>query len=111
MLRRITQHSEYLEFQRPALLIRGTHFHAATLPSPSEFAFGLTINKRIGKAHRRNLLKRRIKAWLQQRKDSLPQDCKINLIARVGAGELDWQELCRELNALLDRVSASRTGC
>lgn len=101
MLRRITKHREYLEFQNSASLIRTSHFYAAVLPSPYEFAFGITIGKRIGKAHRRNLLKRRIKAWMRSVRNDLPSGFRINLIARGGAAELDWPNLCGELTELL----------
>ena len=108
MLRRITKHQEYGEFQSPDAFLRSSHFYAAVLCSPSEFALGITISKRVGKAHLRNLLKRRIKAWLLLRSQSLPLGFKLNLIARPGAGELDWQQLCRELDNLTAKLG---TGC
>ena len=98
MLRRITKHSEYLEFSSPDLFLRSDNFYAAVLYSPCEFALGITIGKKIGKAHVRNLLKRRIKAWMQLRSQDLPNGFRLNLIARPGAGELAWKELCEELN-------------
>ncbi|MBW6514455.1 MAG: ribonuclease P protein component [Candidatus Syntrophosphaera sp.] len=104
MLRLITKHREYGEFNSPAFFLRGSHFHAAALYSPSEFSLGITISKKIGKAHTRNLLKRRIKAWARLRGDELPPGFKLNLIARPGAGELAWQELCEQLNDLTGRL-------
>ena len=100
MLRRITKHSEYLEFSSPDLFLRSDHFYAAVLYSPCEFALGITIGKKIGKAHVRNLLKRRIKAWMQLRSQALPLGFKVNLIARPGAGGLAWKELCEELDSV-----------
>lgn len=107
MLRRITKHKEYGEFRNPDLFLRSTLFYAAVLYSPSEFALGITIGKKVGKAHTRNLLKRRIKGWMQLHKDVLPLGCKVNLIARPGAGELTWQELCKELDMLLTKLPAA----
>lgn len=98
MLRKITKHSEYLEFSSPDRFLRSEHFYAAVLYSPCEFALGITIGKKIGKSHIRNLLKRRIKAWMQLRSQDLPTGYKLNLIARSGAGELAWKELCEELD-------------
>ncbi|HPB43496.1 MAG: ribonuclease P protein component [Candidatus Cloacimonetes bacterium] len=100
MLRRITKHSEYREFSSPDLFLRSDHFYAAVLFDPHESALGITIGKKIGKAHTRNLLKRRIKAWARLRCRDFPQGFKLNLIARPGAGELSWNELCAELDKL-----------
>ncbi|MDD4223143.1 MAG: ribonuclease P protein component [Candidatus Cloacimonetes bacterium] len=104
MLRRITKHSEYREFSSPDLFLRSTCFYAAALFSAQEFALGITIGRKIGKAHTRNLLKRRIKAWLRLRCQDLPRGYRINLIARPGAGELNWNELCGELNTLIAQL-------
>jgi ribonuclease P protein component len=100
MLRLITKHSEYGEFRAPDFYLRSGHFNAAVISSPGEFALGITISKRVGKAHLRNLLRRRIKAWLRENADSHPLGYKLNLIARSGAGELSWQELCNELDSM-----------
>ena len=100
MLRRITKHSEYREFSSPDLFLRSDHFYAAVLFHPHEFALGITIGRKTGKAHTRNLLKRRIKAWARLRGGDLPRGCKLNLIARPKAGGLGWNELCAELDKL-----------
>ncbi|MFO8144749.1 MAG: ribonuclease P protein component [Candidatus Syntrophosphaera sp.] len=104
MLRLITEHREYGEFSSPDFFTRSRHFHAAVLFSASEFALGITISRKVGKAHVRNLLKRRIKAWLRENQEELPQCFKVNLIARHGSGELNWQELCSELNTLIRQL-------
>ncbi len=106
MLRRITKHSEYREFSSPDLFLRSKHFYAAALFSPNEFALGITISRKVGKANVRNLLKRRIKAWLHLRRADLPRGYKINLIARRGADELNWNALCDALNALTAQLPA-----
>ncbi|HOZ01426.1 MAG TPA: ribonuclease P protein component [Candidatus Syntrophosphaera sp.] len=106
MLRLITKHKEYGEFKSPEFALRSSHFYAAVLSSPSEFAIGLTISRKTGKAHLRNLLKRRVKAWLRLQRDVLPSGFKLNLVARSGAGELTWQDLCQELTDLTGQLRA-----
>lgn len=104
MLRLITEHREYGEFRSPAFFIRSRHFNAAVLFSTSEFALGITIGRKIGKAHVRNLLKRRIKSWLRENQQELPLGFKVNLIARAGSGDMNWQELCSEMKSLIKQL-------
>ncbi len=108
MLRLITKHREYQEFASPLRHLRSPHFHVMVLSSVNEFAVGITISNRIGKAHLRNLLKRRIKSWLHLHRNELQAGFKLNLIAKKGAGELSWQELNSELETLLGTFSAGR---
>jgi ribonuclease P protein component len=104
MARFITQHSEYTGFAKSGTGIRTMHFYAAVQTSDEDFALGITISKRVGKAHARNLLKRRIKSFIRLRGNTLPRGFKINLIARSGAAELGWIQLREELDGLLARL-------
>jgi len=70
----------------------------------NEFALGITISKKVGKAHLRNLLKRRIKAWVRLADSTLPKRFRLNLIARPGAGELSWPQLCDQLRELTQKL-------
>jgi ribonuclease P protein component len=106
MLRWITAHNEYQEFFGSDRLLRSRHFFVPVLEtSNNEIAIGITISKRIGKAVVRNLIKRRIKAFIRQHSDTLPSGKKINFIAKQGCGELSWQSLYDELNQILLQVS------
>ncbi|MDZ4181329.1 MAG: ribonuclease P protein component [Candidatus Cloacimonadaceae bacterium] len=106
MLRWITQHKEYIGFSSPQQYIRTPQFYAAVQASENEFALGITISKRVGKACLRNLLKRRIKHWIRQNGDKLPNGFKLNLVAKPGAGALSWQELCAQLEDLMLKLRA-----
>lgn len=105
MARFITRHSEYGSLFPPHFYVRSDHFLAAVQPANDEFALGITIGKKIGKAHLRNQLKRRIKAWVRLERDHLPKRFRINLIARPGAGELSWPQLCDQLQELLQKLA------
>lgn len=65
-----------------------------------EFAVGITVSKRIGNAVVRNLLKRRIKAFVRQNVSLYPRGVKVNIIARTGAGELPWQTIHSEISRI-----------
>lgn len=106
MTRFITRHSEYGSLFPPQFYVRSDHFVAAVHAADSEFALGITIGRKIGKACQRNKLKRRIKAWVRLVDRDLPKRFKLNLIARPGAGELTWPQLCEQLQQLIQKVSA-----
>ena len=63
------------------------------------FKVGISVNKKIGKAHLRNKLKRRIREII--RIDNLPKDYNNYIIlTREGAGELSFSELQTQLREL-----------
>lgn len=100
MIRWIKPHNEYLEFASAAFCLRSRHFYAPVLLSEGDFAVGITISKKVGNAVKRNRLKRRIKAWLNEHCRQHAPGQKLNLIARKGAAELTWHELGLELQTL-----------
>lgn len=98
----VKRHSDYQRFSQAQFIVRSAHFYVPVLWSDTDFHLGITLRKKIGKAVLRNLVKRRIKSWFRQQRD-LPI-CKINLVARVGVGSLDWQELCAELEQIVSSL-------
>lgn len=108
-MRRIVRHAEYQTFINAALSCRLPHFFVPVIHEDSDsFAYGITITGKIAGAVRRNLLKRRIKAWFSSNADLLPTGTKVNLIARSGAAELQWNDLCLELIQLLQELRQLR---
>ncbi|NLO11773.1 MAG: ribonuclease P protein component [Candidatus Cloacimonetes bacterium] len=106
MARLITRHSEYVSLYPPHFYVRSDHFVAAVQSAEGEFALGITISKKIGNACRRNKLKRRIKAWFRMAGPVLPQCFKLNLIARPGAAELSWPQICLQLDQLIHKLAS-----
>lgn len=100
MLRWITSHSEYAEFFQPDFQLRTAYFYVPVLYTEGETAVGITISRKIGKAVKRNLLKRRIKSWLRSNRDNLPLGYRFNLVAKKGASDLEWQQLSSELSKI-----------
>ena len=102
MLRRIVRHAEYQSFLNAVQSCRLPHFFVPFMAEEAgSFAYGITIMSKIGCAVKRNRLKRRIKAWFYSNQALLPAGIKINLIARTGATELDWADVCSELTQLV----------
>jgi ribonuclease P protein component len=105
MLRRIVNHAEYRSFTDADSSCRLPHFFVPVLcVGEDSFAYGITISRKIGHAVARNRLRRRIKAWFYNNMPLLPPGVKIILIARTGAAELDWTNLCGELELLVSML-------
>lgn len=94
----IRQHTDYQRFLTPLFSIRTAHFYVPVLRSEDDFRLGITISRKVGNAVLRNYLRRRIKAWFREREFQLPY--AVNLVARKGAGQLTWLELCTELQQI-----------
>ncbi len=67
---------------------------------------GIVAGKKVGKAVKRNKVKRRIRAFIREHGQyhELPE--KILIIARIGAAEANWNELSFELERFFSRLSA-----
>jgi ribonuclease P protein component len=104
MARFITRHNEYRSLFPCEFYLRSEHFLAAVSSSDADFSLGITIGKSVGKAHQRNKLKRRIKAFVRSNETLLPDGFKLNLIARVGAAQLSWPSLCDQLNQIIQSL-------
>jgi ribonuclease P protein component len=67
---------------------------------------GLTAGKVVGKAHERNLLKRRMREALRCHTDLLPADCDLILHPRRAVLTLDFMKLEAEVVRILQQAKA-----
>ncbi len=78
------------------------HFALFTIKSKyNNYKIGFSISKKVGKAHTRNLLKRRLKEIV--RINSLPQAGHNYILqAKIGAGELDFHSIESQVKKLFN---------
>lgn len=62
---------------------------------------GITVNKRIGNAARRNRIKRLIREFFRLNKDKFQKGYDVIIIANRGAHDLVFQDIERELGNLI----------
>ena len=69
---------------------------------------GFSIAKKIGKAHTRNLVKRRLRAIIRDMIANLPDNHNIVFIAKVGIDEITFSQMQEEVKMLIAKSGLKR---
>jgi ribonuclease P protein component len=69
-----------------------------------EQAVGIVVSKKVGKAVIRNKVKRRVRAFLRENMEIVPQG-KLVIIARKESGTSSWADITLELRKNLQAFS------
>lgn len=64
---------------------------------------GFSISKKVGKAHTRNLIKRRLRAIVREVVPNLPDEYNIVFIAKTGIESISFSDLRAEINTLIHK--------
>lgn len=68
---------------------------------------GFSISKKVGKAHTRNLIKRRLRAIVREVVPTLPKNLNIVFIAKAGIEDVSYNSLRGEVQTLIQKAGLS----
>ena len=103
---RLLKRADFLRLSRSGKKIQTRFFIAAVLDGTTgNNRIGITVSKRVGKAVERNRIKRLIREYYRNRKETLPGNRDINIIARKYANFLSNHELVKALDELFAKLN------
>ena len=88
----------------------GTAKHTANLTvvylptKHRDLKIGFSITNKIGKAHTRNLVKRRLRAIVRGLVPSLPDDYNVVVIAKAGVETLNFDDLKSQVQLVFEKT-------
>lgn len=103
---RLTKREYFSQVYKYGKSAANHQFVLYSLPRPKQedFRFGLSVSKKLGKAVKRNKLRRRLKEIARHHADHLPKGHDFILIARRPAAEMTYQELEKSFLHVLKRA-------
>jgi len=99
---RLHRRTEFLWLQREGFRSQTTHFVIYAIRSPDQECsrLGITVSRRIGGAVVRNRVKRRVRECFRLvLRSTIPAGTSMIVIARGGAGSIDYATINAELRA------------
>ena len=92
----------------------GSRYLTAVVCGPGEpgtIRIGFVVGKRVGKAVRRNKVKRRLRAAASELLRQAPGEADVVVIARTGAAEAGYRQLHEQLAELLRKAGLVSPDC
>ncbi|MBN94510.1 MAG: ribonuclease P protein component [Deltaproteobacteria bacterium] len=108
---RIRKSREYQRHRARSRTYHTSHFLVTWAPSKCDNSrLGLTVSRKVGRAHQRNLTKRRLRHWFRHMHHELKAPWDLVVIARPGAAELDFSEMAEQLRPLVTWLNRKSEG-
>jgi len=103
---RITRRSEFIKISKQGIRYNTQNFLIIIFSSNNKQIrrFGITVNKKIGGAVRRNRVKRLLREFFRLHKQQLPETSDILFFAKPNAACLKYSALSKELVDFFKRI-------
>ncbi len=99
---RIRKRQEFLDVTQNGQKYYTPHFIVFLKPNPQGLLrLGVTVSRRVGKAVKRNRVKRLLREFFRLHKYQLPKGHDIVIIAKPKAATLTYHDVVKELGKLL----------
>ncbi|MBV8865385.1 MAG: ribonuclease P protein component [Acidobacteriaceae bacterium] len=108
--RRVVRSSEFREIYAAGIRMTSRYFaafclHSPGVPTPSRFGF--TVPRALGKAVKRNRLKRRMREAVRSQLDLLPANWAVVFNPRNSVFDAPFKDVCREVARIFHRCKLS----
>ena len=103
-INRLKKRKEFAYLYNNGKAVHTSHLTLVYLPTKHRpLKIGFSVAKKIGKAHTRNLIKRRLRAIMRDIVPNLPNDYNVVIIAKVGIETMAFGSLKSELRMLINK--------
>ncbi len=102
---RLTRADDFARVRREGRVFRHKLLLMSVAPNTvGHNRYGLVTGKRIGKAHRRNRVRRMLRAALRARHAALRAGFDVVLVAHPAVVDATWAQLCAAVDMLLSQA-------
>jgi len=101
---RLKKRKEFSYLYNHGIAKHTSHLTMVYLPTKSRaLKIGFSVAKKIGKAHTRNFVKRRLRAIVKDYVSLMPDNFNVVFVAKVGIENITFEEMRAEIKMLLNK--------
>ena len=103
-INRLRKRKEFAYLYNNGTAKHTAHLTLVSLPTKHRpLKIGFSIAKKIGKAHLRNLIKRRLRAIVRDLVPTMPDNYNVVFIAKAGIDNITFDEMKKEVKFLIEK--------
>ena len=103
---RLLKRKDFLRLSKTGTKYYNRHFLSIFFPARTDKTrIGITVTKKIGKAVKRNRIKRYVREYYRVNKKTIKNHWDINIIARKDAADLTFSQVCSSLNNIFRHIN------